>query len=45
MGTDLQGLVEKRLQAGRNRQRNYQNPVTDVQKRTAGYIAQYLKDE
>ncbi|AXC12413.1 hypothetical protein ACPOL_3118 [Acidisarcina polymorpha] len=31
------------LKVARDLQRNYQNPSTDVQKKTAGYIAQYLK--
>jgi putative SOS response-associated peptidase YedK len=31
------------IKVARDLQRNYQNPTTDVQKRTAGYIAQYLK--
>jgi putative SOS response-associated peptidase YedK len=31
------------VKVARDLQRNYQNPVTDVQKRTAGYIAKYLK--
>ena len=31
------------IKVARDLQRNYQNPVTDIQKRTAAYIAQYLK--
>lgn len=31
------------IKMARDLQRNYQHPVTDVQKRTAKYIAQYLK--
>ena len=31
------------IKVARDLQRNYQHPVTDVQKRTAGYIAEYLK--
>src|ERR1700728_2710311 len=33
------------IKMSRDRQRNYQHPVTEVQKRTAGYIAQYLKEK
>ncbi len=31
------------IKASRDLQRNFQNPVTDVEKRTADYITQYLK--
>ena len=31
------------IKVSRDLQRNYQHPTTEVQKRTAGYIAQYLK--
>ena len=31
------------MKVSRDLQRNYQHPSTEVQKRTAGYIAQYLK--
>jgi putative SOS response-associated peptidase YedK len=31
------------IKVSRDLQRNYQHPTTDIQKRTAGYIAQYLK--
>src|ERR1700728_3530696 len=31
------------IKVSRDLQRNYQHPVTEVQRRTAGYIAQYLK--
>jgi putative SOS response-associated peptidase YedK len=33
------------IKMSRDLQRNYKNPVTDVQKRTAGYIAQYLREK
>jgi len=33
------------IKMSRDLQRNYQHPVTDVQKRTAAYIAQYLKEK
>lgn len=33
------------LKMSRDLQRNFQQPVTDVQKRTAGYVAQYLKEK
>jgi hypothetical protein len=33
------------IKVARDLQRNYQHPVTDVQKRTAGYIAAYLKSK
>lgn len=33
------------IKASRDLQRNFQNPETDVQRRTAEYIAQYLKEK
>jgi putative SOS response-associated peptidase YedK len=33
------------IKMSRDLQRNYQHPVTDVQKRTARYIAQFLKEK
>jgi len=33
------------IKMSRDLQRNYKHPVTDVQKRTAAYIAQYLKEK
>jgi putative SOS response-associated peptidase YedK len=33
------------IKMSRDLQRNFVNPETDVQKRTAGYIAQYLKEK
>jgi putative SOS response-associated peptidase YedK len=33
------------IKMSRDLQRNFTNPETDVQKRTAGYIAQYLKEK
>jgi putative SOS response-associated peptidase YedK len=33
------------IKMSRDLQRNYQHPVTDVQKRTAAYIAHYLKEK
>jgi putative SOS response-associated peptidase YedK len=33
------------IKMSRDMQRNFVNPETDIQKRTAGYIAQYLKEK
>ncbi len=33
------------IKVARDLQRNYQNPVTDVQQRTASYIAEYLRSK
>ena len=33
------------IKASRDLQRNFQNPETDIERRTAEYIARYLKDK